>query len=284
MLTKIPNNTPQISNFFSPRSPLEFLGWSLVTGMVGLVSSGQPIGFAFIPVFALIWWQYDQWRTRKQAQKTAFSVVKENPRPAKGLILLLSPYDPRNSSLKEQKIFSQLIDDIVNSPEPQLEDFEKINLLSSNLCPQIKAVEYHVHKGSLRDVWLISSESYDTVKGSEIASAILAKYLRFQYGQQRLDVHSKNLSVKDYDYASLCQLGEKIFREAGYKNEVLVADITGGTKMMSVALAMACIPPGRRMQYMDSQRDWQGNPLPKGQMSPVVIDIDPILYQPSDSK
>jgi len=35
---------------------------------------------------------------------------------------------------------------------------------------------------------------------------------------------------------------------------------------------------------MDSQRDWQGNPLAKRQMIPVVIDIDPILYQPSDSK
>ncbi|WP_051470164.1 hypothetical protein [Fischerella sp. PCC 9605] len=59
---------------------------------------------------------------------------------------------------------------------------------------------------------------------------------------------------------------------------MIVADITGGTKMMSVALAMACIPPRRRMQYMDSQRDWQGNPLPTGEMKPVVIDIDPILY------
>jgi len=151
-------------------------------------------------------------------------------------------------------------------------------LFSSNLLPQIKAVEYHIRQDSLRDVWLISSESYDTTKGSEITAAILEKYLRFQYGQQRLDIHTKNLSVKDYDYASLSQLGEKIFREAGYKDEVLVADITGGTKMMSVALAMACIPPGRRMQYMDSQRDWQGNPLAKGQMSPIVIDIDPILY------
>ncbi|NJM69632.1 MAG: hypothetical protein HC862_05050 [Scytonema sp. RU_4_4] len=48
--------------------------------------------------------------------------------------------------------------------------------------------------------------------------------------------------------------------------------------MMSVALAMVCILPRRQMQYMDSQRDWQGNPLPKGEMKPVVIDIDPILY------
>lgn len=283
MLTK-PSKKPQIEGLFSPRSPLEFLGFAGISTMISLLSAGQPIGLIFVPAFALAWWQLDWWRTRKQAQKTAFSVNKESPRPAKGLILLLSPYDPRNPSLKDEKILSQLLDQIFNSPQPQAKDFDQINLLSSNLLPQIKAVEYHIQQGNLRDVWLISSESYDAVKGSEITAAILEKYLRIQYGQQRLDIHTKNLSVKDYDYASLCQLGEKIFREAGYKDEVLVADITGGTKMMSVALAMACIPPGRRMQYMDSQRDWQGNPLAKGQMSPVVIDVDPILYQPSDSK
>lgn len=73
-------------------------------------------------------------------------------------------------------------------------------------------------------------------------------------------------------------MAEKIFRESGYKEEVLLADITGGTKMMSVALALACIPPGRRMQYMDSERDWQGNPVPTGNLAPVLLDADPILY------
>jgi hypothetical protein len=48
--------------------------------------------------------------------------------------------------------------------------------------------------------------------------------------------------------------------------------------MMSVALGMACIPPKRRMQYMDSQRDWEGNPVSAGDMQPIVIDVDPILY------
>jgi hypothetical protein len=59
---------------------------------------------------------------------------------------------------------------------------------------------------------------------------------------------------------------------------MLLADITGGNKMMSVAIAMACIPPGRRMQYMDTPRNRYGNPLRQGEMSPVVIDIDPILH------
>lgn len=48
--------------------------------------------------------------------------------------------------------------------------------------------------------------------------------------------------------------------------------------MMSVALAMACVKPGLKMQYMDSTRDWQGNPLQTGDMKPVGIDVFPIIY------
>jgi hypothetical protein len=49
--------------------------------------------------------------------------------------------------------------------------------------------------------------------------------------------------------------------------------------MMSIAIAMACIPIGRRMQYMDTERDWKGTPLQqKGSMNPVLIDFDPIIH------
>ncbi|NJM49236.1 MAG: hypothetical protein HC860_26210 [Alkalinema sp. RU_4_3] len=48
----------------------------------------------------------------------------------------------------------------------------------------------------------------------------------------------------------------------------MIADITGGTKMMSVAIAMACVAPKRRMQYVDMAGGL-----------PVVLDVDPIFYQ-----
>ena len=47
--------------------------------------------------------------------------------------------------------------------------------------------------------------------------------------------------------------------------------------MMSVALSIACISPKRRLQYMDSKRDWQGNPLQKGEIKPMLIEIDPVI-------
>jgi len=77
---------------------------------------------------------------------------------------------------------------------------------------------------------------------------------------------------------------DKIFQSADYKDEKIVADITGGTKMMSIALTLACIPPKRLLQYMDSQRDWEGNPLEKGEMKPTLIDIDSISNIHNDSE
>lgn len=284
---------PQISRFdfeglLSPRSALEFLGFAAINAILGLVSAGNPIGLVSVPVLAVAWWWVDRQRDRQR--RLGFVVEKKPPQAAKGLILLLSPYDPREAHLRQEQILQPLVDRLLQSPHPTSSDFESINLFRSNLLPQIQAVDYHATQGTLRDVWLITTLSYETqrqtetglesmtVKGSEQAAAILMHYLRSQYGNDRFDIHFEDLSVQEWQYDQVCQKAENIFRRSGYINDVIVADITGGTKMMSVALAMACIPPRRRMQYMDTQRDWQGNPVAQGEVKPLLIDIDPILY------
>lgn len=78
----------------------------------------------------------------------------------------------------------------------------------------------------MRDAWLITSKTHAKVRGSEASAAILEKYLRFEYGA-RLEVHAQDLSVEDFNYQGLSEIGEKIFRECDYKDEVIVADITG---------------------------------------------------------
>jgi len=277
MLT--PKRQPKLEGIFAPRSPLEFVGFALVTGMLGLLSSGNLIGLVFVPLFAIAWWSFDHWRSKKLAAAVSYSITKEPPHPAKGLLLLLSSYNPRSASLNNPAVLDPLIERILHADAPTEADFAAINLLGSNLLPQIRAVDYHAQGGKLRDVWCLATETYETVKGSDVAAAILEKYLRLQYGTQQFDLHrSPELTVREYDYARLWHIVENVFRQSGYKDDMLLADITGGNKMMSVAIAMACIPPGRRMQYMDTPRNRYGNPLRQGEMSPVVIDIDPILH------
>ncbi len=281
MLT--PKRQPKLEGIFAPRSPLEFVGFALVTGMLGLLSSGNLIGLVFVPLFAIAWWSFDQWRSKKLALTTSYSMTKEPPRPAKGLLLLLSSCSPRSADLNNPAVLNPLIERILHVDAPTAADFAAINLLGSNLLPQIKAVEYHAQGGKLRDVWCLATETYETVKGSDVAAILLEKYLRLQYGTQQFDIHrSPDLTVREYDYARLWHIVEAVFRQSGYKNDMLLADITGGNKMMSVAIAMACIPPGRRMQYMDTPRNRYGNPLRQGEMSPVVIDIDPILHRQNE--
>ncbi|MEG4799082.1 hypothetical protein QUB63_02210 [Microcoleus sp. ARI1-B5] len=259
-----------------------------LTVLSSLLTAGSIYGGVGIAVIGFIWWRVDRARAKARAQRLysdlAISVDKEAPTGVKGLILLLSPYSPQAKELKNQETIAPLIDAVINGEIGKLTqaDFDRLDLLNSNLFPQIKAVEFHAKREKLRDIWLISTASYQTkegkkVKGSEDSALILSQYLRFLYGKS-LDINSEGLSVRDYDYQGLWRLAEQIFRDSGYKDEVIVADITGGTKMMSVALGMACIPPKRRMQYMDSQRDWEGNPVSAGDMQPIVIDVDPILY------
>ncbi len=288
MLTRSQRSSFDFERLISPRSPLEFLGFAAVSALVGLASAGNPIGLIAVPVIAVIWWWFD--RQRDQKRRLGFVVEKKPPQAARGLILLLSPYDPREAHLRQEQVLQPQVEQLLQLSNPQASDFAAINLFRSNLMPQIRAVEYHATQGKLRDIWLITTSSYEiqqqtktgiqtvTVKGSEQTAAILMHYLRSQYGPDRFDIHAKDLTVEEWQYDKVVQKAENIFCSSGYRNEVIVADITGGTKMMSVALAMACIPPRRRMQYMDSQRDWQGNPTLQGEVKPLVIDIDPILY------
>jgi hypothetical protein len=257
---------------FAPRSPLEFIGFTSISSIIGLISAGNLWALLFVPVFSLIWWFLDRQRT----PDIAVTLSKEKPQPAKGLILLIGPYNPNRNDLRTTEVLQPLIQKILNQPQPTKANFSAINIQRSNLQPQIEAIAYHYNAGSLREIWLISSDS----ENSKTATFLLSKYLQTCYGTERLDIHQgSEYMAPAHDYAALHNIVDRIFHTGGYKTEKLIADVTGGNKMMSIAIAMACIPKGRRMQYMDGERDWQGTPRQqKDMMSPVLIDFDPFIH------
>ena len=288
-----------LDSIFSPKSPISFLGLVLITTFINLLAAGNPLGIAGVFVIALLWWwinrKFQEEYQQKLIERSRIAAEKQPPKPVPGLILLLSPYSSQNPLLKSSDILIPLVNRICQTPFQELTqaDFDALDLLKSNLVPQIKAIEYHLKGKRLEKVWLISTQTYEVknqktgnpevIKGSEKTAILLEKYLTFKYGNQLKIYHQEfrgvNLSVKDGNYGELYQVINTIFQQSDYKNEVIIADITGGTKMMSVALAMACVPSTnkRKMQYMDSKRDWEGNPLSHGEIQPVVIDVDLIL-------
>ncbi len=267
---------PTLETLFAPKSPFEFIGFALINMLISITSSGNLWGALGIAVVFLVWYRLDIWWRQKLS--VGIKTTKVPPQGARGLILLLSRYFAGRVDDKEipkDKIESG-IKNLLGKSIDQLTkaDFSAINLQNSNLEPQIKAVDYHLEAGTLQEVWFVGS------KDSEETARILQKYLQFQYGT-RITVHfdPSEFLADDWDYAKFTQITEDIFQQSDIRDRSILVDVTGGTKMMSVALAMACIPPQRKMQYIDSQRDWQGNPLAKGDKAPVVIDFDPILYR-----
>jgi hypothetical protein len=290
---QIAQDSGRIQSILSPRSPWQYAVFCFLTFGLNKLSNRFPdwadfiFGSFLLAVFFFMW--FSDWRRSRLCSKMmSFHPVKKPPAAAKGLILLVSPYDPREPNLRDENSLRSHIELVLRKPLPQMapNDFDRINLSKSNLRPLIDAVAYHMDRNTLRDVWLITSE-YDpesaadlkTVRfrGSDVAADLLEKYFNFRFGE-RITIHRQDLSVKPWDYVGLCKKAENIFRRSGFKEDVVLADVTGGTKMMSVALAMACIAPNRKMQYMDSERDWQGQPLTGDRTEPVMIDVNPIIY------
>ena len=288
------------------KTPLGLIAYAAISYLIGKIAPDNLLPLFILIGFALLWW-WDDWhkkqklmliKKQEQEEKEAlqkeldellFSANIKAPESSLGLILLLSPYSPQKKELKDESFLSQFLKKIIetDSTDLILSDFENIDLWHSNLFPQIKAIEHHNQENILKFVWLITTEKNEIDPGSEATAKILEKYLKFQYREQ-LSVFKENLTIPNNGYYQLYKKVEEIFNgqhsgnyKQGFKNEQIIADITGGNKMMSIALALACIPPKRRLQYMDNKRDWQGQPLEKGKIKPILIDIDPIIYSDS---
>ena len=50
--------------------------------------------------------------------------------------------------------------------------------------------------------------------------------------------------------------------EEGLSPDRLIADITGGTKTMSAGMLLAALTTGAGLEYVESKRDSQGQPIP----------------------
>ncbi|MCM1983751.1 intracellular growth attenuator family protein [Lyngbya confervoides] len=247
------------------------MGFATLSYIIAICTAGSltlnVIGAICVATLFGIWWIFDRYR-RLQCR---VRLEVRSPKPAKGLILLLSPYRVKGVENLEEKV------KFLATPGAavQASDFDAISIQASNLYPQLCAITYH--QKTLREVWLIcSDQSFQT-------GFLLKEYIRVVYGSETISVnHRSEYIVNPYFDDQLFRVAEDIFATTDIKSRAMIADITGGFATMSVSLAMACVTPGRRMQYMESPRDDQGEPIQSAPLRPIELDFDPVLHWGDD--
>lgn len=250
--------------------------WGIPGNIVILILLGASI----IAIYAIYY---------SRRRVVVIEMLERQPTGKAGIILLLSTLNPRpvGTTPAEIKQHSQQVQAAVERIATMQDvatltkaDFQL--LLGTNLEPALRAMEFHHKAGTLRECWVVGTadEKNDQGERTRRGSAWLAPVLQRWFDH----LHPGNMvrfqhpiEVAPRDYATLWKQVNAIFRHGPYRADKIICDVTGGLKLMTVGAALACIEEGRTMQYMATDRDWRGEPVPQGQMVPVLVDITPYL-------
>jgi len=72
-------------------------------------------------------------------------------------------------------------------------------------------------------------------------------------------------------YQAVRAVFEREAAEEGLAPGEVIADITGGTKPLTTGMVLAAITTGGALEYVESERDTQGQPIP-GTLRVVLVD------------
>ncbi|HPD40823.1 MAG TPA: hypothetical protein P5211_00815 [Anaerolineae bacterium] len=255
----------------------DFLGAWMLWGVPG----NLIIVVLLLAVVFLLYYGYSRRRRR-----VAMDIQERQPTGKSGLILLLSTLDPRARGASDE--VQQRRDAVCTSADRiAITDFANLvaadfaPLADTNLEPALRALEFHHREGTLRDCWIIGTPNDVTADGCEIKGSawlgtVLEKWFRHLHPESHVTFQDA-IVVKPRDYVTLWNHVDTIFRKAPYRPNAVICDVTGGLKLMTVGAALASLEEGRTMQYMATDRDWRGEPVSKGEMVPVLVDITPYL-------
>ncbi len=285
----------------SVETPLWVLPLWLVGVLVGnLLTEVFPWWLILIFILVLlvgfyVWWQ----RHRRRHMQFTSKFQPQMPRRARGLILPVSPISVRKATDQERRRVKELREDSLGNLRQPLLAADQQLLERSNLQPALAAIEYHYGPDQnpsssappgLQDVWIITTEetnSSSAGSSSQGVGHLLQRWFlsRHPEAAERVRFHldhyeGLSLRIDPMDYTGLATLVDQIYEKAPYKPWQIIADITPGTKVISLAVAMGCLPPNRTMQYMTTERHPQtGEVMEGGQLKPLLIDVDPYVEE-----
>ena len=111
----------------------------------------------------------------------------------------------------------------------------------------------------LEHIWLVMQRSNEAV---QVAYNALATRVT----EEKLDVRLEQIFVDRLDVEATYHAVRHVFeREApaeGLTERDVIADITGATKQMTTGMVLASLDGARDLEYVESERDERGNPIP----------------------
>jgi hypothetical protein len=165
----------------------------------------------------------------------------ETPPPHRGLIFMLSPYNPKPRGAQES-IFGAY-DRIA------LEDQNaRTQLLRSNWGPLIVAVQHHYQDRTLKHCWLICTKGErGSARQFDKAQEVIEHFADKRAKCHKIEIENLN------DISEVASVVRKIYEKApletGLKPEEIIADFTGGTAAMSGGLVVAALLENHKVEY-----------------------------------
>ncbi len=131
------------------------------------------------------------------------------------------------------------------------------------------ALEHHQQGGGGQHCWLIMQDTPTVQRAfNELSQQLL---------QQQIDTRLHRVYLERVDvqaaYRAVRTIFEREAGEEGLTQEQLIADITGGLKPLTAGMLLAALTTGCALEYVESDRDEEGNPIPDT-LRVVLVDTE----------
>ncbi|TFH39197.1 MAG: hypothetical protein E4G94_11285 [ANME-2 cluster archaeon] len=197
-----------------------------------------------IAIIALLEWLKEKRRKNLIPDPKLCQLNKKYP----GLIVLLSLPNKKfpEEEKSRNKAINEYYDEWKNRIDKAYDNFEALQELFEviGIGQTFKAI--YCHSGKLRNCWLIySNESHPNVR--------VVKYFTKKNTKKTVSVYPieiknpNNIQSIKPEIMSIYRNAEKYY----LNQEDIISDFTGGTKVMSAAVVVSCIPQNRHIEYVE---------------------------------
>lgn len=122
----------------------------------------------------------------------------------------------------------------------------------------VYALKHHQAGNGGTHCWLVMQDTEPVQR----AFSLLTQQLL----DEAITTHLHPVYIEELDvqaaYQAVRDILDREVLEEGLDPSKVIADITGGTKPLTAGMVLASLTAGRSMEYIESERDAQGKPLP----------------------